>query len=399
MKKIKYPADTIKLEADYIAIFAQYKMQRKWSCARKILLTWSNNLDKKNVYPKKLTKLLTAKFEDLVKIFLDYQNIKSRKHGQADFVNFETRLMSLFHYSSAPKGSGLPAFQSQIADFFMQRADEMELHVCHYCETAYINTYKEPSIMDNFAHFLKTGDEKDVQQEITKENGEPISKTVLRTVMALRQTHEEDTIVDAFDKIVWWKNPIVPKSEKLKNSKFRNHFDLDHVLPKGECPLVGLSLYNFVPSCPICNERLKGESVLGGMSGWKMIKLSPSSNSYKFDDELMMQIVPAPLNLRVLDNSDQYHLEFMPQSSDYQELVRLFRLNDRYDYHKKEAFRLYDKLTDYPPARIKMLKNDFNGLKSEKEIEEDLFGMDFLKSQHRCFSKMLEDVFEQHKSV
>jgi len=29
----------------------------------------------------------------------------------------------------------------------------------------------------------------------------------------------------------------------------QNHFDLDHVLDKGKCPIVGLSLFNFVPSC------------------------------------------------------------------------------------------------------------------------------------------------------
>lgn len=33
----------------------------------------------------------------------------------------------------------------------------------------------------------------------------------------------------------------------------RTQFDLDHVLDKGRCPLVALSLYNLVPACPTCN--------------------------------------------------------------------------------------------------------------------------------------------------
>lgn len=37
----------------------------------------------------------------------------------------------------------------------------------------------------------------------------------------------------------------------------RRQFDLDHFLPKGKCPCVGLSLYNFVPSCQVCNSRIK----------------------------------------------------------------------------------------------------------------------------------------------
>lgn len=36
----------------------------------------------------------------------------------------------------------------------------------------------------------------------------------------------------------------------------KKHFDLDHVLDKGRCPIVGLSLFNFVPSCSVCNERM-----------------------------------------------------------------------------------------------------------------------------------------------
>lgn len=41
----------------------------------------------------------------------------------------------------------------------------------------------------------------------------------------------------------------------------KRQFDIDHFLPKGKCPPVALSLFNFVPSCPVCNERIKREDL------------------------------------------------------------------------------------------------------------------------------------------
>lgn len=161
---------------------------------------------------------------------------------------------------------------------------------------------------------------------------------------------------------------------------------------------MGLSLYNFVPSCQVCNEKLKKSVLLGDGDEQKMLKLSPTSDQYAFETEMKVQITPTPLKLRVQNDADKYHLAFMPASSVYQEEVKLFHLDIRYDYHRSEAFRLYDLMTDYPQARIKMLRNDFNGLKTEREIEEDLFGMHHLKVHHRCFSKMLEDVYNQHRN-
>ena len=49
---------------------------------------------------------------------------------------------------------------------------------------------------------------------------------------------------------------------KYANGK-RTQFDLDHVLDKGRCPLVALSLYNLVPACPTCNgPHIKGQRVM-----------------------------------------------------------------------------------------------------------------------------------------
>lgn len=391
-----YPDDRTELEKDFLKCFDGYELQKFWKPLRSKLISWSNSAEKTILYPTEISKLILARYDVLVKVYMDYLFIKNLHGRKKVFKETETKLKQLFSYTKE-NGSEMPAFQPMLADFFMRHAEELELHVCHYCETAYINAYKEPSVMDDFAHFLKYGAQEDIAIEITADNGKTLSSTTIDSILDLRNYYEENNIVAAFDSLACWKNPKVKKSEKLKRSKCRNHFDLDHFLPKSKCPLVGLSLYNFVPSCQVCNEKLKKDEELGEGDFGKMLKLSPTSDSYRFSTEMSLQIIPTPMNSKVQDEAEKYHLEFLPSSSVYKEEVKLFKLQERYNYHRYEAFRLYDKMTDYPPARIKMLKNDFGGLKTEKEIEEDLFAMEYIKTHHRCFSKMLGDVYDQHK--
>ena len=62
-----------------------------------------------------------------------------------------------------------------------------------------------------------------------------------------------------------------------ESDKKRTQFDLDHVLDKGRCPLVALSLYNLVPACPTCNgPHIKGKRVMN-VTLEQRKKLSPSS--------------------------------------------------------------------------------------------------------------------------
>lgn len=44
--------------------------------------------------------------------------------------------------------------------------------------------------------------------------------------------------------------------EDMKKEK-KSTADLDHFFPKSEYPLFALSLFNFVPSCQVCNSRMK----------------------------------------------------------------------------------------------------------------------------------------------
>ena len=49
-----------------------------------------------------------------------------------------------------------------------------------------------------------------------------------------------------------------------ENSSKKTTADLDHFYPKSLYPFLALSLYNFIPSCQICNSRFKGNKDVWG---------------------------------------------------------------------------------------------------------------------------------------
>lgn len=225
-------------------------------------------------------------------------------------------------------------WQPKIANFFMQHSEELGVHTCFYCETSYINKYED------------------------------------------------------------------------KNNKDRNHFDLDHFLPKTLCPIVGLSIRNLIPSCAICNEKLKRNHILGvtdtemPISDKKdeIIKMFPSSENYSFESDINIRIDPVKKEdftrtLRLQDQAPKYAIRFesTDEASPYQNEIDLFCLEERYNYHKMEALRLYDLLNDYPPELVQKISGLFKD-KNDEEVKEDLFGLSFSSSQHRCFNKMKQDI-------
>lgn len=225
-------------------------------------------------------------------------------------------------------------WQPKISNFFMQHAGKLDVHTCFYCETSYINKYED------------------------------------------------------------------------KNSKDRNHFDLDHFLPKTLCPIVGLSIRNFIPSCAVCNEKLKRKEIPGisdtevPISDKKdeIVKMCPSSNNYTFDEDVSIRIEPVKKEdftrtLRLQEQPERYEIQFenTDDFSPYRNEIKMFHLEERYNYHKMEALRLYDLLNDYPPELVQKISELFNG-KDADEVKEDLFGLSFSYNQHRCFDKMKQDI-------
>ncbi len=121
-------------------------------------------------------------------------------------------------------------------------------------------------------------------------------------------------------------------------------FETEHVLDKGECPLVALSLYNFVPSCGICNgPAIKGTKTIGDTES-EIVKLSPSAEGYDFDAKVKFEIKfinPGTNDLNAPSHPDDYLIDFDVKEVIYQKTIDLFELKSRYNNAKEKQELLF----------------------------------------------------------
>lgn len=170
----------------------------------------------------------------------------------------------------------------------------------------------------------------------------------------------------------------------------KRQFDIDHFLPKTKCPIVGLSLFNFVPSCQVCNSRIKLMRELGDNVLEKQ-KFNPAGEDYKFDENVKIRLRMWRKPSTSFKTRGNYYLYFRCQNG-FRKYVDFFHLEERYEFHKCEALRLLELKAKYPQGTIKRIAELLG--KSVSDIREDIFHKKFLNSNDRCFAKLTKDILK-----
>lgn len=181
---------------------------------------------------------------------------------------------------------------------------------------------------------------------------------------------------------------------KADGTKVRK-FETEHVLDKGECPLVALSLYNFVPSCGTCNgPAVKGSKTIGDTED-EIARLSPSSEGYDFEGKVRFEVKitnPDVADLKPTTHIEDYEVDFDVQEEIYQKSIDLFELKGRYnvDKHKSELLKWRERrkyYTDNKVAEIaRLMEVPF------EEIIEEKFELQLRKREHYTMEKARRDV-------
>lgn len=192
------------------------------------------------------------------------------------------------------------------------------------------------------------------------------------------------------------------------NGGLKAQFDLDHILDKGRCPIIGLSLFNYVPSCQMCNgSRIKGQKQLTTDPRLRK-KLSPSNPEYDFEGNVNIQVYNKKGKCSTLGfekRKDDYEIVFnASKDPDYMVEIDFFHLKERYNYHKVEALRLLDLKERYTDARIlelaRIMLGSTNIDKSSEalmifaQIKQDIFSTQFMNTFHRAFCKLHNDIIK-----
>jgi len=171
------------------------------------------------------------------------------------------------------------------------------------------------------------------------------------------------------------------------NNETKNAFTLDHVLEKADYPFLALSLYNLVPSCYVCNSKVKDSKI-------SFDSFSPTNKSFDFNEKVKFKSFIINENLQIEDKKDFYIKLIESYSSKYDKYIESLNLNNRYDYHKYKVLEMINKRRNYPDSRIKELS--ILTQKTEEDIKQDLFGI-YLDEDlsKKPFSKLIKDISEE----
>lgn len=170
------------------------------------------------------------------------------------------------------------------------------------------------------------------------------------------------------------------------STKTKNGFTLDHFMDKGTYPYLALSLYNLVPSCYVCNSKVKGTQPIGGVA--------PTSQKFDFDDKVKFKTFLSNSNLQVDEEADIELFLKEDFSDKYQNYLQVLELDGRYNYHKYKVIEMIQKRKDYPDSRIKELANLTQ--KTDEEVKQDLFGIYLKEDLHkRPLSKLIKDISKE----
>lgn len=172
-----------------------------------------------------------------------------------------------------------------------------------------------------------------------------------------------------------------------KANETKNAFTLDHVLEKADYPFLALSLYNLVPSCYVCNSKVKDSKI-------SFANFSPTNKDFDFDKRVKFKSFITNLDLQIEKEQDFSIKLIENYSNKYDKYIESLNLNNRYDYHKYKVLEMIQKRKEYPDTRIKELSELTH--KTQEEIKQDLFGIYISEDLHkRPLSKLIKDISEE----
>ncbi|WP_346985393.1 hypothetical protein [Chryseobacterium sp. POE27] len=207
-------------------------------------------------------KLLTSGFSELV----DFA-----KKAEAHNV---TALNSKFKWKNS-KGKYEYFYidvQKDIANFLNE--SKLSIRSCPYCNIDFINPFNVFIEYDTVEEFIKYATPDEWEELLSEGKSQIIYQEIKKNKL---KTLDEIKNIPKIGEKTWKKINII----EINNLRsIRDHFTLDHFIPKGEFPYLSVSIYNLIPSCYSCNSKFKGQRSFE-LSDF-INSISPSSESFLF---------------------------------------------------------------------------------------------------------------------
>ena len=167
--------------------------------------------------------------------------------------------------------------------------------------------------------------------------------------------------------------------------------DLDHFYPKSKFPLFSLSLYNFIPSCQICNQRFKNQKMLKILYPFKdgFDEDAKFIYDYKNVDSLFGEDEFFDLKLKI--KADSKKKDFIINNK------KMFHLESLYANHKPyiKELLIKSKLI-YNEAYLSQITATFTQLGlNEEQLQTFLYGYNFKNpNRNKTLGKLTKDILD-----
>lgn len=369
MIKIKYPENIFDFMSSYLEIFDLVGLQKEWQDYKSKYTLQNANFS--------VTDILYGNFDFLLEKSFNIQ------YDHSDY-NYSNKvklydLKKIFDYDK---------YQPKIADFFMRYKDEMKLSTCHYCNIDYINAFTAFSYQDEL-DFINNAN------ETIFINLPNVGETTFKKINAQRPFASiADFRTKLSSKTIRGLNEIVKAIQEQRYPWYvhKNHFTLDHVIDKAANPIVALSLFNFVPSCYSCNSKFKKSDQFTKVIADKY--KSPTDADFNFNEDVKLKVLyTSGKNSLNINSIDDFEINFDDSKHLFEDYIKIFKLEERYRFHKDIALELLTKKKNYSDSRVDEISRIIRMPK--EEIKKDIFGKEVFEGelQEKPFTKFKRDVY------
>ncbi|WP_037318625.1 hypothetical protein [Salegentibacter sp. Hel_I_6] len=192
---------------------------------------------------------------------------------------------------------------------------------------------------------------------------------------------------------------LTVKTGKKREDKITRP-QFDHFIDKGKNPLLGLSIYNLVPSCVICNSTLKGKKQFNLSSNiHPFIDNIIDNYHFTYDTENIESLLgtDSEINVWITYNGLSKKKKVAASKS-----VEIFKINKIMSAHSEELIDLFNLRYRYSERYFEELIRAFDSVSLDVEdLYRTVFGSYYNSDQFskRPFSKLKRDILEKLEIV
>lgn len=180
--------------------------------------------------------------------------------------------------------------------------------------------------------------------------------------------------------------------------------DLDHFFPKSKFPLLSLCLYNFIPSCQICNSRFKLDKEVYN-NGLKIIyPYKDSFDEYGVKFTLTNEVVE-----EILGKNKEFEVKFkfgenikIEKKNQIENSINIFGLDKVYKKsHNGYIINMLENIIKYPESHLNDIENMLNEVGINNKNLKIIF-KEWIKKPYKYkienkepLGKLTKDILEQ----